>query len=82
MAMEYRYKCVNKNCEKYAENDKCFVCDMGGSREIKVFTCDCCGEVFDHDKLYEVDGEMMCEDCIKENISDLFDKVNVEDYVE
>lgn len=82
MAMRYNYKCANKNCEKYSETAKCLVCDRDGVRLVKEFRCDCCGEVIDPEKLYDVDGEMLCEDCIKENLSDFFDKIDVEDYLE
>ena len=41
---------------------------MGSScpnRNVKVIYCDCCGEEI-CDEVYEVEGEDLCEDCLKD----------------
>ncbi len=39
--------------------------DACPNRNVKVYYCDKCGEEIDIDELYEVDGEDLCEDCLK-----------------
>lgn len=42
---------------------------MGSScphRNVKVTYCDCCGGEIDRDYIYNVNGEDLCEDCLKE----------------
>ena len=54
--------------------DQCVGCpsEMGcmGSacpnRNVKVIYCDCCGDEIDSDDGYEVDGEDLCESCLKD----------------
>ena len=41
---------------------------------VKHLYCDKCGE--DVEELYKVDGEELCEDCLKNN----FEKVELEEY--
>ena len=43
-------------------------------KNVKHFYCDKCGE--DVEELYKVDGEELCEDCLKNN----FEKVELEEY--
>ena len=31
---------------------------------VKRYYCDCCGEEFEPDELYDYDGEMLCKDCL------------------
>ena len=43
-------------------------------RHVPHFYCDECGEEFDPDELYVIDGRWYCEDCLKEilqRVSDL-----------
>lgn len=35
------------------------------NRNVKVIYCDKCGEEIDPDNVYEVDGDDLCEDCLK-----------------
>ena len=35
-------------------------------RRVKVTYCDCCGEEIDRGEVYEVDGEDLCESCLKD----------------
>ena len=35
-------------------------------RNVEVTYCDCCGEEIDRDEIYEVDGEDLCESCLKD----------------
>ena len=44
------------------------------NRHVPRFYCDKCGE--DVEELYKVDGEELCEDCLKNN----FEKVELEEY--
>ena len=44
------------------------------NRNVPHFYCDKCGE--DVEELYKVDGEELCEDCLKNN----FEKVELEEY--
>ena len=44
------------------------------NRHVPHFYCDKCGE--DVEELYKVDGEELCEDCLKNN----FEKVELEEY--
>jgi formylmethanofuran dehydrogenase subunit E len=37
------------------------------------YSCDKCGEDFDPDDLYDVDGEMICTDCLLE----MFPRIHV-----
>ena len=44
------------------------------NRNVPHFYCDKCGE--DVEELYKVDGEELCEECLKDN----FEKVELEEY--
>ena len=44
------------------------------NRHVPHFYCDKCGE--DVEELYKVDGEELCEECLKDN----FEKVELEEY--
>ena len=33
---------------------------------VKVVYCDCCGDDIDRDNWYNVNGEDLCEDCLKD----------------
>ena len=50
------------------END-CVGCPQGcincGRRSVQHLYCDKCDEEYDAEDLYDVDGEMLCIDCIK-----------------
>ena len=35
-------------------------------RQVPVECCDCCEEPFYENAVYEVDGEILCENCLKE----------------
>ena len=35
------------------------------NRNVKVYFCDRCREEIDPDEVYEVDGEDLCEECLK-----------------
>lgn len=61
--------------------DRCVGCTSMGlhclgdgcpNMNIKILTCDRCGE--QTDEAWEVDGEHLCEDCLKAS----FDKVSVD----
>ena len=54
--------------------NRCFDCAAPGypcrgamcpNRQVEVYYCDRCGEEIDGD-IYEVDGEEICEECLKE----------------
>lgn len=34
--------------------------------EARLPVCDCCGEVINDDFYWEIDGEILCEDCLNE----------------
>lgn len=36
------------------------------NRNVEIVICDICGEEIDLDDLYEVDGEDLCESCLKD----------------
>ena len=36
------------------------------NRNVKVCYCDKCNEEIPYDAIYDVDGEELCEDCLKE----------------
>lgn len=54
--------------------DNCMCCTSNGlacrgmacefSRPQAVYTCDGCGKELDSEELYDVDGEMLCADCL------------------
>ena len=48
--------------------DDCVGCPQGcincGRRETPHWYCDECGEEFDPEDLYDVEGDMVCEECI------------------
>lgn len=55
--------------------DHCFDCAVPGypclgascpNRAVEVYYCDKCGEAIDEENGYEVDGEDICKDCLKE----------------
>ena len=56
------------------EENQCVGCSDGmgclGSacpnRNVEVTYCDRCGEEIDSNEVYEVDGEDLCEDCLKD----------------
>lgn len=56
------------------KEDQCVGCADGlgclGSscpnRNVEVIYCDCCGEKIDRDDWYKVDGEDLCEECLKD----------------
>ena len=35
-------------------------------RKVEVTYCDCCGDEIDRDEVYEVDGQDLCEECLKD----------------
>lgn len=38
----------------------------------RVFVCDCCGEeLFEGDRVFEIDGDILCQDCAFDNYSKL-----------
>ena len=39
--------------------------------------CTCCGEVIQDDFYYEIDDEILCEECLKDNY-----RKSVDDYIE
>ena len=45
------YPCLGKSCP---------------NRNVKVVYCDRCGEEIDPDEVYSVEGEDICEECLKE----------------
>lgn len=57
------------------ENDCVGPCPQGclGSacpkRAVPYYYCDCCGESFDPDELYDYDGEMYCAECVLSQFS-------------
>jgi formylmethanofuran dehydrogenase subunit E len=36
------------------------------NRNVEVYYCDKCNEELPHDKIYDVDDEELCEECLKE----------------
>lgn len=37
-----------------------------------VYVCDCCGEeLFEGDRVFEIDGDILCQDCAFDNYSKL-----------
>lgn len=52
------------------ENDcvGCPACVECGRRHTAHYYCDSCDQEFDPDELYDMDGTMMCEDCVLESI--------------
>ena len=66
-------KYENECCGCATESYPC----MGSAcpnRNVPHFYCDKCGE--DVEELYKVDGEELCEECLKDN----FEKVELEEY--
>ena len=66
-------KYENECCDCATESYPC----MGSAcpnRHVPHFYCDKCGE--DVEELYKVDGEELCEECLKDN----FEKVELEEY--
>ena len=57
--VEYESQCVGCPPERGCLGDSC------PNRNVKVTYCDCCGYEIEED-VYEVDGEDLCEDCLKE----------------
>jgi hypothetical protein len=58
-------KIENQCCDCAAPGYPC----MGNAcpnRHVEVFYCDHCDEELEHDEVYEVDGEHLCEWCLKE----------------
>lgn len=45
--------------------------------ERKLPVCTCCGEVIQDDYYYEIDDEILCEECLKDNY-----RKSVDDYIE
>lgn len=45
--------------------------------EDKLPVCDICGEPIQDDYLYDLEGTLVCEECLKENY-----RKSVEDYIE
>ena len=66
-------KYENECCGCATESYPCFgsACP---NRNVKHLYCDKCGE--DVEELYKVDGEELCEECLKDN----FKKVELEEY--
>lgn len=52
----------------YNECKHCGVCTKCGAAHIAHLICDNCSA--DVDKLYEVDGDMLCKDCVAEVLQD------------
>ena len=54
------------------KENHCVDCDIpciGSScsnKDVLVYYCDSCGDEIDFDEVYEVDGDDLCEDCLKE----------------
>lgn len=48
---------------------------------IKLPTCDCCGERIVEDFLYDFDGELVCDECLTDYISDNYKK-NASAYID
>lgn len=39
-------------------------------KNVKVYTCDVCGEEKDEDEMHDVDGVMVCDDCLIEYLEE------------
>ena len=50
-------RCVD--CDLPCQGDAC------PYRNVEVFYCDDCDEELPHNGIYDVDGEELCEDCLK-----------------
>lgn len=38
----------------------------------RVFVCDCCGEeLYEGDRVFEIEGDILCQDCAFDNYSKL-----------
>ena len=46
-----------------------YPCNLCGLDNAVVFICDCCGE--EMDKLYWLDGEQLCEDCVLDRLQEV-----------
>lgn len=52
--------------------------DMEQARaEARLPVCDCCGEIIHDDDYYEIDNEILCEECMKDKYMK-----STEDYIE
>ena len=64
----------NQCCDCATDNYPC-IGELCPNRNVPVYYCDECGFEIDGD-VYEVDGEELCEDCLK----DMFKKVEDQNY--
>ena len=60
MSVRYENRCVGCPPERGCMGDACRY------RNVAVFVCDRCGEDIEGD-VTEIDGEMLCEDCLGDN---------------
>ena len=68
MAVKFENECVGCPPEMGCLGNSCRY------KNVKHLYCDKCGE--DVEELYKVDGEELCEECLKDN----FEKVELEEY--
>lgn len=50
------------------------------NRNVPVAYCDWCDE--ESDDLYYVGSEVVCKDCVVENLDDVLDRVNIDSYLD
>lgn len=61
-------KYENECCDCAVPGYPC-IGDLCGLRHVAHYYCDGCDKEFSPEELFNIDGEMLCEDCAKENIS-------------
>ena len=73
MALWHENECVGCPKEMGCLGDGC------PNRNVPHYSCDECGEEFEREDLWDVDGKMMCRDCLREYAEQYWDKVKEED---